>query len=160
MSRRLDSTWTNWSEPENLGNLINTSHWDGYFTIPASGEYAYLSSEERAMGLEDIFRVKLFPSIKPEPVAIIKGIISNATDKMPVTSDAIVLILNDSYFNERIPLEIDSETGEYILVLPVGKTYKMIVSKAGYSDLNEMIDLLNEKSFVEIKKDIGLTPTK
>ncbi|MFC0181869.1 hypothetical protein ACFFJX_04610 [Pseudarcicella hirudinis] len=41
---RLDDTWQNWSEPENLGSAINTPNWDGYFTLPASGNYAYVCS--------------------------------------------------------------------------------------------------------------------
>ncbi len=95
LSRRLDSTWTNWSEPENLGNLINTARWDGYFTIPASGEFAYLSSEERSIGGEDIFRIKLFPSIKPDPVAIISGTVINAFDKKPMAANVVMELLND-----------------------------------------------------------------
>lgn len=35
VTRRLDNTWTNWSEPQNLGPEINTPQWDAYFSISA-----------------------------------------------------------------------------------------------------------------------------
>ena len=44
VSKRLDDSWQNWTEPENLGALINTDGPDGFFTIPASGNYAYFCS--------------------------------------------------------------------------------------------------------------------
>ncbi|CAH0994717.1 Peptidoglycan-associated lipoprotein [Emticicia aquatica] len=164
LSHRLDSTWTNWSEPENLGNLINTPKWDGYFTISASGEYAYLSSEENALGgkWEDIFRIKLFPSIKPEPVAIISGTVVNAFDKKPIAADVIMELLNDStnISNDKIVAEFDPETGEYKMVVPLKKSYSLNASKKGFVSISETLDLTKEKRFREIKKNINLIPVK
>ena len=40
LSRRLDDTWLNWSLPENLGPIVNTPQWDGYFSVSAKGDYA------------------------------------------------------------------------------------------------------------------------
>ena len=44
MTKRLDKTWTKWSEPVNLGSPINTRDWDAFFTLDAGGEYAYLTT--------------------------------------------------------------------------------------------------------------------
>lgn len=160
LTRRLDSTWTNWSEPENLGNLINTAKWDGYFTIPASGEYAYLSSEERSIGEEDIFRIKLFPSIKPDPVAIISGTVVNAIDKKPMAANVMMEILNDSTSKDRIVAEFDPETGEYKMVVPLKKSYSLNASKKGFMSLSENLDLTKDNRFREIRKNINLIPVK
>lgn len=160
LSRRLDSTWTNWSEPENLGNLINTAKWDGYFTIPASGEYAYLSSEERSIGGEDIFRIKLFPSIKPDPVAIISGTVVNAFDKKPIAADVVMELLNDSTTKDRIVAEFDPETGEYKMVVPLKKSYSLNASKKGFISISENLDLTKDSRFREIRKNINLIPVK
>jgi outer membrane protein OmpA-like peptidoglycan-associated protein len=162
VSRRLDSTWTNWSEPENLGDRINTSKWDGYFTIPASGDYAYLSSEEKSTGgeYEDIFRVKLFPSIKPEPVAIIFGTVVNAMDKTPLSADVILEIMGDTTKKSQMNAEFDPQTGEYKFVVPLKKTYMLNASKKGYISISDNIDLSKERSFREIKKNINLIPVQ
>ncbi|RYG22595.1 MAG: OmpA family protein, partial [Chitinophagaceae bacterium] len=53
MVRRLDESWKKWSKPVNLGAPVNTPKWDAYFTLDASGEYAYLSSMERTSGGAD-----------------------------------------------------------------------------------------------------------
>jgi hypothetical protein len=44
LTRRLDSTWMNWSEPKNLGTLINTEKGEGYLSIDAAGKWAYFVS--------------------------------------------------------------------------------------------------------------------
>lgn len=160
LSHRLDSTWTNWSEPENLGNLINTTKWDGYFSIPASGEYAYISSEERAIGVEDIFRIKLFPSIKPDPVAIISGVVLNAFDRKPISAEVVMELLDDSTGRDRITAEFDPETGEYKMVVPLKKMYSLNASKKGFVSISESLDLTKDKRFREIRKNINLIPVK
>jgi outer membrane protein OmpA-like peptidoglycan-associated protein len=71
ISRRLDDSWTNWSEPQNLGNEINTPGNDYNYTIPASGDFAYFSSDFRSYGQSDLFRIKLPKEIRPEPVMIL-----------------------------------------------------------------------------------------
>eukprot|EP01036_Dinobryon_divergens_P041384 gene41384-54851_t len=59
LSRRLDDTWQNWTVPENLGPIVNTPQWDGYFSVSAKGDFAYFSSTENSVGAEDIFRIKI-----------------------------------------------------------------------------------------------------
>ncbi|MGN6647014.1 MAG: hypothetical protein ACTHJT_10845 [Cytophaga sp.] len=71
VSKRLDNSWTNWSVPLNLGPEINTSGWDGYYSTPANGEYAYIVSTHQSIGQEDIFIIKLSYELKPEPDVII-----------------------------------------------------------------------------------------
>lgn len=42
-SKRLDSSWTQWSKPQNLGSKINSDGFDAYFYV-TSGGTAYFSS--------------------------------------------------------------------------------------------------------------------
>jgi outer membrane protein OmpA-like peptidoglycan-associated protein len=59
VSKRIGSGWENWTVPQNLGPEINTNKWDAYFTVPASGKYAYLVSTKNSLGSTDVFRIKL-----------------------------------------------------------------------------------------------------
>jgi len=43
MSKRLDDTWTNWSEPQNMGPDINSKLDDLFFNIPSTSDFAYYS---------------------------------------------------------------------------------------------------------------------
>ncbi len=88
MTKRLDSTWTKWSEPVNLGKGINTPEWNGYFWVPASGDYAFTCSAISNLN-EGILKVDLYPSIKPEPVAILSGKVIDDNGK-PVSVDIIM----------------------------------------------------------------------
>ncbi len=158
VSRRLDDTWTNWSEPENLGPQINSPLWDGYFSIPASGDFAFLSSKDNSIGEEDIFRIKLFESIKPEPVAMISGSIINSVDNSPLDIKLQVSVLGDTTGKVKAEVEYDAETKEYKLIVPVGYQYKFVVEETGYMRKEEIVDLSNDKSYREIKKNFEMMP--
>ncbi|MCX6215678.1 OmpA family protein [Spirosoma sp.] len=154
VSRRLDDSWSNWSEPENLGPAINTNEWDGYFTIPASGDYAYLSSRSGSLGEDDIFRLKLYPAIKPDPVAIISGLVLDSKTKKPIASEIV-----STLFGEQKPLtkvDFSPETGEFKLILPTQKTYVLTATKEGYFPTIETLDLSKDKRFRDIKKNLYL----
>jgi len=59
VSKRLGESWTNWSQPVNLGNEVNTRGVElGYF-IPVQGEMAYFSSTQNSEGFGDLFNYPL-----------------------------------------------------------------------------------------------------
>ena len=70
VTRRLDDTWQRWSEPVNMGQPINSSGSDFWFTIPASGDYAYFVSDNGSVGKNDIFRILLPDTLRPMLVDI------------------------------------------------------------------------------------------
>ncbi len=41
VSKRLDDSWDKWTEPENLGEPVNTKGFDAYFSTSANGEVAF-----------------------------------------------------------------------------------------------------------------------
>lgn len=71
LSRRLDDSWTNWSEPLNLGPTINSGRDEYYYTIPATGDYAYFSSD--LSGNSDIYRIRLPKAARPDPVTLVQA---------------------------------------------------------------------------------------
>jgi outer membrane protein OmpA-like peptidoglycan-associated protein len=101
VTKRLDETWLNWSEPQNLGPHLNTPNWDAYFSIPASGEYAYFVSSHNSLGEGDIFRVKLSDEIKPNPVVLVRGNVYNAHTKEPLSADLVYHIVSESSSTEK-----------------------------------------------------------
>ena len=154
VSRRLDDSWGNWSEPENLGPAINTDEWDGYFTIPASGDYAYLSSRSGSLGEDDIFRLKLYPAIKPDPVAIVSGQVLDAQTKKPVASEVASELLGDAKVVAKA--EYNPESGEYKLIVPTQKVYTLKAKKEGYYTTTEVLDLSKDKRFRDIRRNLYL----
>ncbi|MEZ5003252.1 MAG: OmpA family protein [Chitinophagales bacterium] len=103
MSRRLDNSWSRWSEPVNLGDQINSDDWDLYYTVPADGEYAYYSSAKNSYGESDLYRIKLPKDVRPEPVAILKPSYVNVNTNTPIANlekkNQAIIVNDDSKLN-------------------------------------------------------------
>lgn len=156
VSRRLDDTWTNWSEPENLGPEINSPLEDLFFNIPVSSEFAYYSRGVTETNT-DIFRVKL-PIVKnPEPWVTVKGKIIDKTTGKPVGAKIVY---------ERLPdgkdvgiAQSNPETGEYEIRLPAGHLYGVRAEAAGKMSESQNLDLRDVKADQVIEnEDFSLQP--
>ena len=158
VTKRLDDTWTNWSEPKNLGPAINTQDWDAYYTVPASGDYAYLISQENSLGKGDVFRIKIPEEAKPEPVVLISGVVRNSVTKDPMEAN---IIYNNLRTDEVIGTAIsDPVTGQYKIVLPYGKIYSFRATQAGFYPVSDNMNVEEIDEYVTIEKDLILTPVK
>lgn len=156
MTKRLDDTWTNWSEPKNLGPGINTPGWDAYYTITADGKYAYFVTNKNTIGQNDIFKVALTDEIQPESVVVISGRVLNSKDNSPLKADIIYEVLPSG---EEVGIaKSNSKTGEYTIILPAGKKYGFLAKADGYVSINENMDLRIQTEFAEIEKDLLLVP--
>ncbi|OIN55805.1 OmpA family protein [Arsenicibacter rosenii] len=65
--KRVDKTWKHWSKPQNLGPKINTDGYDAYYSIPAAGDYAYMTSFKGTLGKGDVVRIKMFDDLPTTP---------------------------------------------------------------------------------------------
>jgi OmpA-OmpF porin, OOP family len=138
-SKRLDDTWTNWSDPENLGPEINSTLEDLFFNIPASSEYAYYSrgvSESNT----DIFRVKLPILRSPDPWVIVRGKIVDANGN-PLGAKIIYERLPDG--RELGIAQSDPATGEYEIRVPGGSMYGVRAEATDHISENQNLDLRN-----------------
>ena len=158
ISRRLDESWTNWSEPLNLGPKFNTSGWDAYFTIPASGDYAYYVSTNNSIGKEDIFKIKLPDALKPKIVALVSGRVLNAKNYSPIDAEIIYEMLGNNV--EAGIARSNPETGEYQIALPAGQNYGFLAKAKDYLSVNENLDLRKVDYYQEIYRDLYLVPVK
>lgn len=156
VTRRLDSTWTVWSQPENLGPLINTARWDIYYTIPASGDFAYYVSFSNSIGLGDIFRIKLPETARPRPVVLVKGRVLNKKTLEPIEADIAYEELPSG--KELGIARSTPETGAYKIVLPAGMKYGFRASAPGFISVNENLDLSQITEYTEITRDLYLVP--
>lgn len=158
LSRRLDDTWLNWSKPENLGPNINTAKHDSYFNIPASGEYGYFSSADNTIGREDIFRIRLMPAIKPDPIATITGSVFEFETTTPVKAEISARILKTGAIFSKTTYEGDG--GEFKLILPLKESYVITADEKAYFSSTEEVDLTDETGFRTIRKNLFLQPIK
>jgi outer membrane protein OmpA-like peptidoglycan-associated protein len=156
MSRRLSDDWTSWSDPVNLGLGVNTVGFDAYYTLPASGQYGYMVSNLKTIGLTDIIRFELPPSIRPDPVVLIQGRVLNSKTNKPL--QAMIRFDDLSTGKEVGEARVDPKTGEYRIALPAGKNYGYHAAASGFLSVNENLELKNLKQYSELKKDLVLVP--
>jgi len=135
MCRRLDDTWMQWSEPMNLGSKINSEGHDYYYTIPASGDYAYFSSTNASYGKADLFRIPLPKPLQPDPVTLLKGRILDAETGKPIEADIV--------FGGLVSEEPDgistSGDGRYQVIIPEDN-YTVTIKSDGYFPQSTIIE--------------------
>ncbi len=156
MSRRMSDGWDKWSEPVNLGLGINTVGFDAYYTIPASGDYGYMVSNINSRGLTDIIRFKLPETVKPDPVVLVQGKVLNARTQTPL--EAVIRFDDLKTGKDEGEARSDPRTGEYRIVLPAGKNYGYHAEAPGYLSVNENLELVELRQYVELTKDLLLVP--
>jgi outer membrane protein OmpA-like peptidoglycan-associated protein len=150
---RLDDSWTNWSEPEHLGKIINTATDDWGYKISTDGSTAYFSVAPRTTGNSDIFQVLLPEALRPELVSTITLTVKDK-DGNPVEAD---VLLEDLTTGEIIgQLRTDPLTGRFFTVLPHEGRYSYVITKEGYFPRSNHIDLLEEGAKLEVDEIIEL----
>lgn len=143
VTHRLDDTWTNWSDPENLGPEINSPLEDIFFNIPVGSDYAYYSRGV-SQNNTDIFRIKL-PIIKvPEVWVTVKGKILDKKTGQPLSAKVIYEILPGG--EDLGVVQSNAETGDYEFKLPAGKQYAIRAEADGKLAESQSLDLRNVKS--------------
>ncbi|HNQ12290.1 MAG TPA: OmpA family protein [Bacteroidia bacterium] len=153
MSRRLDDSFTKWSEPLNMGKVLNSNQWDAYYTIPASGEYAYFVRNS------DIYRVRLTPEQKPLPVFLVRGKVLDRKNSNPIPNAKIYY----EYLIDGIEAGTAAssvEDGTYTIVLPFGHRYGFMASAINYLSISDHIDATQLKEYTEINRDLYLVPAE
>lgn len=164
VSKRVDKTWKHWSKPVNLGPTVNTDGYDAYYTLSATGDYAYLTTFRGTIGKGDIVRVKLTddqpaaqpgklgggdevaaaPSTRPDPVALISGRVIDQKTGKPIEARVIYQTLPDGA--EAGEATSDPVTGAYKIVLPYGQKYSMRAVAKDFIAEGDNIDLTVDKT--------------
>ncbi len=148
VTKRLDDTWTNWSKPENLGNIINSTGYELSIFLSAKGDKAYVGRQR------DIWEVD--NTVKQDPVVLVKGKVYDAKTKQILSAK---IEYNNLKTNKIIGTAIsDPKTGSYSIVLPYGSNYSFMADKENYYATTQNVDLSNLKEYKEMEVDLYLTP--
>ena len=175
-----------WGEPINLGYPINTAYDELYFSISASGKYAYFSSNrEGGIGGMDVYQATFWgedkiPSTTTEDnliasiIAPIKddyipeAVSVNATNSLTVFKGrildgllqtpikAVIKIFDNNTGDIYAEMQSNSATGKFLLSLPSGLNYGISVEADGYLFHSENFNLPEGSAYNMINKDIDL----
>ena len=156
MSTRLTESWTEWSTPVNLGPQVNSVYFDAYYTLPASGDYAYFVSYDKGYGLADIFRIKLHASHRPAPVTLVKGKVLSTKNRQPLA--AAIHFENLRTRKDMGEARSDPKTGAYQIILPFGVNYGVRATRSDFYSVHENLELPMAREYNEVQKDLMMVP--
>ena len=150
-TRLNDDSWTEWSEPVNIGKQLNTPRNDWGYKFTTDGKTAYFSDGD------DIFSVILPESMRPNAVATISGHVTDGAGQ-PVK---VAIRWEDLDMHRQIgQSETNVADGSFFLVLPLGRMYGYYIDDDRYYPLSNNIDLRDITEMTSIEKEIQLVSYK
>lgn len=156
MSQRLDDTWQNWSEPQNLGPDINTEENEIFFNFKEGDEYAYYSRGNPED--IDLYQVKM-PIFYERDTILVAGKITNAETDEPLGAKIYYKQIGDSL--PRGNVNTNPQTGKYRLNLPADAIYEIYPEVDGFLTLEHKYLNLNQYDESKtIEENIPLQPAK
>jgi OmpA-OmpF porin, OOP family len=148
-STRLDDTWTNWSEPVNLGKPINTSALDFYFTMDNAGNVFTSRANKAIEGAQlDLYM------LVPKDIKInLTGMVFNQKTNDPLQADVEVRL------KEKDPLKLKSNaTGKFETKMPEVSEYVVSASAQGFLPKEQSFKVPTLYNDTTLNIEIFLTP--
>ncbi len=176
--RQPDGTW---SDPVNLGYPLNTPDDDIYFVLSGNAKIGYISAvREDTKGFTDIYQVHFFTAAPylsgeekliaalakpqeetsfepPVKITLVKG---KVLDKSGKPIEAVVEIIDNETGKVIYRVKTNSATGEYMVSLPAGKNYAMVIRKEGYMFQSQNFNLVTENKYQEVNDTVVMTSIK
>lgn len=150
-----EDSWTEWSEPINLGKEVNSGTDERGSIVNTFGDLAYFATAERNLnfGKSDIYRMVMPENLRPDPVVTVSGIV---VDNQGKTLDADIVWEDLDSRKEIGKMKTNPASGEYFIVLPTGKNYGIFAKKDGYFPISKSYDLVKEKKSYAITDTITM----
>jgi hypothetical protein len=143
-----------WTEAKNMGDIINTTRDDLYFTLPGSGDLAYFSSDSQGgLGGEDIYSISIPLLVPSAKLVVIRGEVKDAGSGAPVK--AVVKVLDPSTDREVAQVTSNPETGKYEVVVKLERV-RLEVQSEGRRSYSETFEVEGQGAMTTISKEILL----
>lgn len=148
-TKRLGSGWEYWSKPVEISHKLKGVN---FFSIPASGHWAYISKKGKLM------MTFLPKQSKPNPVIVVKGrVVDDKGHPLGTKIEYESLVT----YEKKGSTVSDPVTGKFSIVLPYGERYGFFAQKKGYLPVHKNIDIRkNANQYKEINVKIVLPEIK
>lgn len=156
VSKRLsERSWLEWSEPVNMGKVVNTAGNECWYKISTDGSLAYFSKRENKQN--DICQLTIPENFRPQPVATLSGKVTDMHGAPVVT-----MIRWENLENQRLigQTRTDPEDGSFFIVLPEGKNYGYYIYNDKLFPVADNIDLRQTNEFITVENNIKVASLK
>ncbi len=145
---------SNFRKKTNLGYPINSPADDIYFVTSADSKHGYYSTARKdGFGLYDIYLIETNFS-DATPVYLVKGRTSDKTSPVEATVKVEITSSGNSLFKK---IKSNSVSGDYLVTLPVGASYKFIYSYPEKADVTFTVDATALTSYSEQINNVDFT---
>ncbi len=154
MTRRLDDTWANWSEPVSLGHAINSEFDEKGICLNALGSEVYIVSRDTSVKRYGIYKADLPDFARPGPYTIYTGNFFSVKGSHLKYHNEIVKVAlfngNDSlpYYTTEI------EGSQYTLCTSAERGIRIRFESRGCKPVEFVSEIKNSIKPEIIKKDI------
>ena len=150
-TRLNDTSWTEWSAPENLGKEINTAQDDYNYLISTDGKSALFTKVSSSN--VDICTIDIPEKMRPEVIGIVFGKVDDTNGK-PL---AARIKWEDLETGKILgTLECNPQKGTYFITLPAGKKYGYFVEMDGYYPVSGNLNTEGLTSGKNIERNITM----
>ena len=153
ITKRLDDSWVNWSEPINLGYFINADGWDWGYKVTTDGLNAIFSKVIGLRSQEDIFICDLPKGYRPGKVATISGKLVDKEEK-PVGADIHWKQLPSGKLIQVT--RSDPISGLFFATLPDLGNYSYTIIKDGFFPMSGNVNLTDSLSKLVFSEPLEL----
>lgn len=153
MTRRLDDTWTRWSEPVNLGPTINTVGYEASLVVAPDRKTAYMSTNgsgiETGYGKADLYRCVLPDSVRPYQMATIIGTLKGPSGAL----QGLVRLL-DAATGREVASAASTAAGLFEFTVNAGGRYRVTGWAEGHRERAVEVDA---RALRKGRAKVGLT---
>ncbi len=141
-----------WTTPQNLGYPLNTAGNEGALVVGLDGRTAYYTSDAAAVDTTavsvggtrgrgtDLYTFQLPPAARAAVVTYVRATVLDAVTDEPIGATALIAdAAADAPFLRR---RADAKDGQFLAVLPSGKTYALSVEEPGYSFYSDRFEVV------------------
>jgi flagellar motor protein MotB len=145
-----------WEKAKNMGTPVNSKDNEINIFISIDASKAWISSDrENGFGGFDIYEFKTEPSIQPEEIVYIKGIVINSISKQPLSADIKLTDLDEG--DAVVAVKSDPLDGSFFVPIYPETNYAFNISSPGYLFLSENFNLIESMKFKSVEKIFELT---
>ncbi len=147
-----------WSKAENLGYPINTKQSEINLIYSLDGKHIWISSNRESNNY-NIFKIPVYPEIKPGKVLFFYGKVVDAKTEKPLPAQ---IILTDVITGRKISSRNSTtDDGTFLMVMEPRQTYAFNIMAKGYLMLSDKFTPEKELSdSINITKTFRLIPIK
>ncbi|TNF46652.1 MAG: hypothetical protein EP305_10230 [Bacteroidetes bacterium] len=147
----------NWTRPVNLGYPINTKFDENSLMVSPDGEIAFFASDrDGGYGGLDIYYFTLPENLRPTKTLYFEGMVYDIKTRNPIPGKFQLIDLETG--KEVVVSEADKLTGEFMVSLPINKSYALNVSYPGYTFFSKNFNMTVVENQEAVHMDVPMVP--